>query len=168
MTDREQRSFELPLVQLTQKIGLIFLSINSGEKMRNTVFVINPACVMTGGDTITAEFVCLLQKKIEFHVLVAQHIRVRRAPRPILVDHVFVHLAPILRFKIKRIKLQSQLPGNTHGIPPLPPPFACFSFIVRAPILHESTNHLVSLLKQQYRRHTTIDPTTHSEENFSF
>ena len=120
---------------------------------------------MAGGDALGSQHQRVIQKRLELDLLVAQHIRVRCAPRFVLRKEIAKDAVPVLGGEVDSIQ------GNTKAITDRARHFqvlfrtALIGGIVLFPVLHEEASDIVSRALQQQRRHGRVHATGYADDD---
>ena len=115
------------------------------------------ARIVSCGDGIRALPYGVVQKAFEFDFGVAQHIRIRRAPRTVFLKKISKDFVFILRGEIDDVDIDADNIGNGDGIERILFNAAIFVIVVVLPVLHEHTAHLITLLLEQGGGYGRID-----------
>lgn len=120
--------------------------------------------VMAGGDALGPQRLCCIQKMLELHFAVAQHVRVGRASGRIFGQEMREHAAPVFAGEIAKMKRDAQHAAHRHGIAAVV--FgATIAAAVVGPVLHEQPRDRLALLRQLPRRHRRIHAAGHTHHN---
>ena len=161
----------MKLIQLTQKITLIFVRIPAAHQ---SVFsrVIHPnnlllANVVSRCHKIGTQLQRLIQKHIKFNLAITQNIGIGRSSATILRKHIVYNTFLVQGTQIQYLKGNSQMLSHQHCISAIVDPWT-FIFQGNAgviPIAHEKSDDLMTLLLQQQSHHRAINSATHTNDN---
>jgi hypothetical protein len=113
---------------------------------------------VSGGDGLRAECQGVLAKHAELDLPVAQHVRVRRAPAPVLGQKVREHLLAVLGGEVDHLHRDVQTRADGLHVGDVGRRRAVAEGVVVFPVLHVKADHVVAGTLQQQRRHRRVDP----------
>ena len=123
------------------------------------------ARIVSGGNGIRALLYGVVQKAFEFDFGVAQHIRIRRAPRAVFFEEIGEYVVFILGGKIDNVYVYADDVGDGNGIERVLLDAAIFVIVVVLPVLHKHTAHLTTLLLEQGGGYGGIDTAGESDDD---
>ena len=159
--DRENRLPQLFLMEHIEEITLIFVRVNAAQKV--AIFV-RPH-KMPRRHFRRAKLHGKIQKCLELDFAIAQHIRVRRAPRAVFFEEVAEHAIPVFAGKIDRIVGNADDFAHLAHVVPIVFRRTYAGFVRLFPVLHEHADHVVPLLFKQQRRDRRIHAAGHAHHN---
>lgn len=101
VADREQGGGQLRLPQLMQKITLVLAAVGATQQAPPPT-AMRHLRVMASGDALGTQRLCCIQKMLELHFAVAQHVRVGRASGRIFGQEMLEHVAPVFAGKSRK------------------------------------------------------------------
>ena len=113
VADREEGLAQLPIVDLSQEVGLVFHGIGRGTEPFVVAIPLS-LCVMAGGNevVVVAHF---LVEGTKLDKPVAHHIRVGRESGLHLLHGVARHLAPVFLVAVHHLQLAAKAMGYSGG-----------------------------------------------------
>jgi len=164
IAQRENRAFELEGLEAVEEIALVFVLIQTFEQVMHAVADFF-ACIVSGGNGIRALFYGVVQKAFEFDFGVAQHIRIRRAPRAVLFEEISEYVVFVLGGEVDDVDVYADDVGDGNGIERVLLDAAIFVIVVILPVLHKHTAHLITLLFEQGGGYGGIDTAGESDDD---
>ena len=163
--DREQALTHLGFAQGVEEVALILVVVETAQQARAACAVVT-AHIVAGGDVGgTQLFGGKLEERLELDLLVAQDIRVRRAPRLVLFQEVLEHVVPVLGGEVDGVQLHAQLVADGLGISQILGGGAVLVRVVFFPVLHEQAFDLITLLLEQVGRDGRIHAAGHADDH---
>jgi hypothetical protein len=120
---------------------------------------------VTGGDTISTDAQCMLEKSAEFDLGIAQHVRIRRATGLVFLEKVSEDALLVFGSEIHHFDVDADHVGNADYIDQVLPRRAILVAVVVLPVLHEQAEHVPALLLEQQGRDRRIDPTGQADDH---
>ena len=165
--ERRERARELRLPEAEQKIRLIFPRIAPFAQHRPVTVMLDDR-VVPRGDVVRAERLRLAPQVAKFHLLVAHHARVRRAPVFVLVGEIVddqpLEVFPLVDDVMRHAQRVRHAPRIGDRLRPAALILRPRDAVLR-PHLHRHADDLVALLLQQPRRHAGIHAPTHAHDH---
>ena len=162
VTDGEENIFEYRFLEGVEKIGLILVGIHSRRQVVATVVELVLA-VVPGGQKIGTDIHALLEKMLEFDLLIAEDIGIGCLPPVERVEKGTEDLFPILVDKLHRVAGDAQLVADIDHILVVPGGKAFTVGVLFVPIFHKQPHHPGPPLLEQDRRHGGVHPSAHAE-----
>ena len=160
--DWEKSLAELLLSELTEKIALVFVWINTLQNppLRLTVNLNlltvsvqqrSTAAIMSGRHHVGPKFLGGLEKSVKLDLPVAQNVWVGGAAGGIFIEHVINDALAVLLGKIDKVEWNADFPRDhlRHEAVLLPFAVTVKRCVRIVPILHEHREHIVPLPLQQ-------------------
>ena len=170
MTNRKQGFRKLILIQLAQKIALVFVVVFSGKQLVNRLsifFEFRFPAIVAGCYEVGIVFQAFVQKNIEFYFAVAKHIGIGGAAFAVFGKHVIDYPFFVIDTEIDNMKRNVEFFGNHFGNHGIVFPSAARGNGSGAvvPVHHEQCHHVMSLLLQQIRGNARINTSRQSYYN---
>ena len=164
ITQRENRALELERLEAVKEIALVFILIQTFKQVMSAVADFF-ARIVSGGNGIRALLYGIVQKAFEFDFGIAQHIRIRRAPRAVFFEKIGEYVVFVLGGKIDDVDVYADDVGDGNGIERVLLDAAIFVIVVVLPVLHKHTAHLITLLFEQGGGYGGIDTAGESDDD---
>ena len=157
-TDGEQGMSQLMLIELTQKIALVFVAVCPCQKMVHPIGIGVLSAVMTGGDSFCPKLQRGVQEQVKLHLPVAQHIGVGGSAFAVFVKHVVHDAGLVFCTEVHDLEGNAQVMGDEHGIVGVVDPrtFVVDGDALVVPIAHEKTDHFMTFLLEQMSCNTGV------------
>ena len=97
---------QLMLVQLVEEIGLVLVVVFGALQPAAASSTVD-AGVVTGRDPLGAECQCVVEKRLELDLAIAQYIGIGRAAGAILSQKVLEHAIPVLGSEVDCVQRYS-------------------------------------------------------------
>ena len=106
-----------------------------------------------------------IQEGPELDLPVAQHVRVRRPPRPVFLQEIGKNPVPVFPGKIHAVIGNADDVADVPHIPPVVLRGADAVFILLFPVFHKDADHVIALLLQKQGRHGGVHASAHSDDD---
>ena len=149
---------QLMLIQLAQKVALVFVAVCPCQKMVHPLGIGVLSAVMTRCDSFCPELQCGVQKQVKLHFPVAQHIGVGGSAFAVFVKHVVHDAGLVFCTEVHDLEGNAQMIGDQHGIVGVVDPrtLVVDGDALVVPIAHEKTDHFMTFLLEQMSCHTGV------------
>ncbi len=150
--DRKFAERELCRVKRMQEVALVLVAVEAAQQAGPTP----DARVVASRITLGAEPLGVIEADTEFHLAVAEHVGIRRAPGLEFREEVREHACAVLGRKARLVQGDAEFLGNTPRILEV----GCgraVTVLILAPVRHEKRFDLVTGILEQGRRHRGVD-----------
>ena len=156
-------------VERIEEVRLVLPGVRRGEEAATPVGLRADDRVMPRGDPFRPQLVGLAQQRAEFHMLVAQDARVRRAARLVLpderVDHLPAEFVPQVEDVVRDPQGVAHAPGVVQVVQRAARPLAIPRHGRIVVEVHRDADDLPPVPLQEQRRHGGVDPPAHRRQN---
>jgi hypothetical protein len=145
-----------------KEVGLIFGAVCGFVKLDATRSF-DTTRVVTRRKTRTAETTNVLEAHAELDLSIAKYIGIRRSTGAVLRQKIIEHPLPVFRCEVDPVKGNTQFATDSQGVLVISRDRAVG--VVFFPVGHEQAFDLESLLPQQQRGNSRIDPARKSDDD---
>ena len=162
--DREHGLFERALAEHVEEVTLILVRVCAAKELTLSARLAQAAEV-PGRHRIRAELQGVIKKRLELDLPVAQHVRVGRAPAPVLVKKVGKHAVVVFAHKIDRVIWDADRVAHAAHVGPVGLAGAHAALVLLLPVLHEHADDLMPRPLEQQRGDGGIHPAGHAHDD---
>jgi hypothetical protein len=162
LADREQHLRKARALHAAEEIGLILARIRAAQQHR-AVGGLREARVVPGRKPARAEALRVVQADAELDFAIAQHVGVRRASAPILVEEFGEHALAVLGLEADPVQHDAQFARGGARVLVILRIAAMDVFVV--PVAHVQAVHLMPGLDETQRRDGRIDAARHANDH---
>ena len=156
---------QLVVVQLTQEVGLVLVLVGGPHQVHPAIGVPLEVRVVPRGHVIRPQLVGVVDKGLELDLLVADDVGVRRPPLLVLGNEVLEDPVPVLLLKVDRVVGNTDLGGYLGHVLVVLGGGTNPVLVGVVPVLHEDTNHVITLPLEQQGGHGGVDTPAHPNNN---
>src|SRR5690606_25533294 len=132
-----------------------------------TTVALTATHIMTSGDQVGTEHLCVVEKDFELDFAVAQDVGIGRAPRFVFSEEMFEDIVPVFSREIGRMQFDAELVAHSLSVRQVFLGGTIFSAVVLVPVLHEQAFYFVALFKQAQGRDGGVDTAGHADDDFA-
>ena len=155
---------QLRLRQAVQKIGLVLVAVGRAQQMY-LLSIAPERGVMAGGDGLRAKRQRMLLEHAELDLAVAQNVRIRRAPAPVLGQEMREHLLAVFGGEVHHLHRDVERLADGLHVGDVGLGRAVAEAVVVLPVLHEKAKHVVPGALEQQRRDGRIHATGQADHH---